>query len=187
MLETVLLSSKQKKISADSYHHTKLNKISAADGKLNQQIQLQDRVELAEDTLPPLTYSNSMTINGHEGGKYRLLQGLVANLLKEQSISTEIIIGDNEIKITELSQQEAQEIIADEGYFGVEQTSERIFQLATAIAGGDPTRIDAVREGVEKGFQEALDAFNGWLPDISYKTYDAVVVKLDNWAADQQK
>jgi hypothetical protein len=35
---------------------------------------------------------------------------------------------------------------------------------------------------VENGFQEALDAFGGRLPDISYDTYDAVMKKLDDWA-----
>jgi hypothetical protein len=50
------------------------------------------------------------------------------------------------------------------------------------IAGGDHSRLDAIKEGVEKGFNEALEAFGGWLPDISYDTYDAVMNKLDTWA-----
>jgi hypothetical protein len=54
------------------------------------------------------------------------------------------------------------------------------------MAGGDPAQIDAIRQGVEKGFQEALDAFGGWLPDISYKTYDTVMQKLDDWANVEQ-
>jgi hypothetical protein len=35
---------------------------------------------------------------------------------------------------------------------------------------------------VDKGFNEALEAFGGTLPEISYKTYDAVMEKLDAWA-----
>lgn len=50
------------------------------------------------------------------------------------------------------------------------------------MAGNDPARIDAIREGVEKGFQEAQDAFGGELPQISYDTYDSLMNKLDEWA-----
>ena len=35
---------------------------------------------------------------------------------------------------------------------------------------------------MESGFEEALDAFGGWLPDLSHDTYDAVMDKLDDWA-----
>ena len=39
-------------------------------------------------------------------------------------------------------------------------------------------------EGVNQGFNEAMEAFGGWLPDISYDTLDTVMEKLDAWAAD---
>lgn len=182
MLETTLLNPQNRKVPTNIFDYNKAAKISVGDGTVNQQTQAKDHVSLHDDTHPPLTYSSSMTINGDEGAKYRLLQEMVASLLGEQFISTEVVIEDKQINITELPQKEVEKLIADEGYFGVEQTSERIFQLATGFAGGDPSRVDAVREGVAKGFQEALDAFNGWLPDISYKTYDAVMTKLDNWA-----
>jgi hypothetical protein len=97
------------------------------------------------------------------------------------------MVGDNsEIDIANLSRQDAQELIADDGYFGVEQTSERIFQFAVGIGGGDVGRLDAIKEGIQKGFQDALDAFGGWLPDISYKTMDKVMEKLDKWASEAQ-
>ena len=145
-----------------------------------------DKVTLQGESTVTLTYSSSMTLNGDEGARYSMLQGLVANLLKEQGIDTMVMAGDTEIDITALTPKEAQELIADDGYFGVEQTSDRIFQFAVGIAGGDPARLDAVKEGVEQGFQEALDAFGGWLPDISYQTYDAVMERLDQWAAESE-
>ncbi len=49
------------------------------------------------------------------------------------------------------------------------------------IAGGDTSRIDAIREGIDRGFEQARQAFGGVLPDISYDTYDAVMKKLDDW------
>ncbi len=146
-----------------------------------------DRITLQGESTVALTYSSSKTLKADEGGKYAMLQSLVANLLKEQGIDTKIVIeDDNEIDITTLTPDEAQALVADDGYFGVQQTSDRIFQFAVGIAGGDPSRIDAIKEGVDNGFQEALDAFGGTLPDISYDTYDAVMEKLDKWVEETQ-
>ena len=130
-----------------------------------------------------MTYSSTLTMeSGEDQDQYSLLRGLVTSMLKEQGIDFKVANGDQETDISEITQKEATELIADDGYFGVDQTSDRIVDFAIAIAGGDPTRLDAIKEGVEKGFNEALDAFGGWLPDISYDTYDAVMNKLDTWA-----
>ncbi len=143
----------------------------------------QDSVTITHNQEVSMTYSSSLTIQTGDGqDQYNLLRGLVANMLKEQGIDFKVAAGDQEIDISEISQEEATALIADDGYFGVEQTSDRIADFAIAIAGGDPSKLEAIKEGVEKGFNEALDAFNGWLPDISYDTYDAVMNKLDAWA-----
>jgi hypothetical protein len=123
-----------------------------------------------------------MSLENTAGDGFDLLRGLVLNIFKEQGLDYTIATDDGEIDISTISPEKAQELIADDGYFGVEKTSERIFNFAVGMAGGDPARIDAIRQGVENGFQEALDAFGGWLPDISYETYDAVMQKLDDWA-----
>lgn len=141
-----------------------------------------DRVTLSYHTESVVTYDGSMTLKGTKGDGFDLLRGLVLNMFKEQGIDYKILSDDAEIDISTLTPEKAQDLVADDGYFGVEKTSERIFDLAVGIAGGDPARIDAIRAGVEKGFQEAYDAFGGWLPDISYDTYDAVMNKLDDWA-----
>ncbi len=116
------------------------------------------------------------------GDGFDLLRGLILNIFKEQGLDYKIATDTSEVDISTLTPEKAQELIADDGYFGVEKTSERIFQFAVGLAGGDPARIDAIRDGVQNGFQEALDAFGGKLPDISYDTYDSVMKKLDDWA-----
>ncbi len=142
-----------------------------------------DKVTLSYSSESVLTYDSTMTLQGNKGDGFDLLRGLVLNMLKEQGIDSKIATGDNtNIDINTITPTQAQDLVASDGYFGVEKTSQRIFDLAVGIAGGDPTRVDAVRAGVEKGFQEAKKAFGGSLPDISYKTYDAVMKKLDDWA-----
>jgi hypothetical protein len=142
-----------------------------------------DQVSLSYRSESVTTYNSSMTMEGVLTDAYDLLRGLVLNIVEKQGIDSTFTAGETEVDLSTLSQEEAQELVADDGYFGVEKTSDRIFNFAVGIAGGDPSRIDAIREGVQQGFDEALDAFGGWLPDISYDTYDAVMNKLDEWVA----
>lgn len=145
-----------------------------------------DQVDLTYTAESVTTYNRSMSLENKAGDGFDLLRGLVLNIFKEQGIEYKIATDNSEIDLSTVTPEEAQELIADDGYFGVEKTSERIFNFAVGMAGGDPAKIDAIRQGVEKGFQEALDAFGGWLPDISYETYDTVMQKLDDWAGIDQ-
>ncbi len=141
-----------------------------------------DKVTLSYSSESVMTYDSSMTLQGNRGDGFDLMRGLVLNMFKEQGVDYQIATGDTQIDISTITPEEAQDLVADDGYFGVDKTSQRIFDLAVGIAGGDPARLDAVRAGVEQGFQEAFKAMGDWLPDISYKTYDAVMQKLDDWA-----
>ena len=77
---------------------------------------------------------------------------------------------------------QAQADIADDGYWGVEQTSDRIVEFAKALTGGDASKMEEMKAAFEKGFKAATGAWGSKLPDISNKTYDAVMKKFDDWA-----
>ena len=77
---------------------------------------------------------------------------------------------------------QAEKDIAEDGYWGVEQTSNRIIDFATALTGGDPDKIEEMREAFKKGYKMAEDTWGGKLPDISQRTYDAVMEKFDKLA-----
>lgn len=77
---------------------------------------------------------------------------------------------------------QAQADIAEDGYWGVNQTSDRIIQFATALTGGDPDKIEEMREAFKKGYAQAEETWGGSLPDISKQTYDAVMKKFDELA-----
>jgi hypothetical protein len=81
--------------------------------------------------------------------------------------------------ITELSQDEAKELISEDGYFSVENTAMRIFDFAVSGAGDDPEKLQAARDAILKGFKEAEQLFGGKLPDISYETLDKILEMLD--------
>lgn len=76
---------------------------------------------------------------------------------------------------------QAQADIAEDGYWGIEQTSDRILDFAKALTGGDPDKIDEMQEAFIKGFKQAEEKWGGELPEISQKTYDAVLEKFKAW------
>ena len=82
---------------------------------------------------------------------------------------------------------QAQADIADDGYWGVDQTSSRIIDFANALTGGDPDKIEDMRAAFEKGFKKAAKTWGGNLPDISQRTYDAVMKKFDKMAEEAKK
>lgn len=82
---------------------------------------------------------------------------------------------------------QAQADIAEDGYWGVNQTSDRIIDFAKALTGGDPDKIEDMRAAFEKGFKKAGKTWGGDLPDISQRTYDAVMEKFDKMAEEAKK
>ncbi|MCL1980703.1 MAG: hypothetical protein FWG62_06475 [Proteobacteria bacterium] len=149
------------------------------------QIGVTDTINLRSESISAATYTGDLRLAGDDDARFNMLRSLVANLLQQQGIKTAIATGERTIDLNSITAKEAQDLISEDGYFGVEKTSERIFQSAVGSAGGDPAHIDAIKEGIEKGFAEAKKAFGGWLPDISYATYDAVMRKLDQWVGQQ--
>ena len=77
---------------------------------------------------------------------------------------------------------QAQKDIADDVYWGVNQTSDRIIEFAKALVGDDPEKAEQMRAAFEKGFKAATKSWGQKLPDISQRTYDAVMSKFDDWA-----
>ena len=68
----------------------------------------------------------------------------------------------------------AQELVSEDGFFGVRQTSERLLEFARAYAGNDVARIERMQAAFERGFANAERAWGGNLPEISHQTRDAV-------------
>lgn len=150
--------------------------------KETNSVVVSDQVSISYESTSASLYDYDMSLEKTAGDGLDLLRGLVLNIFKEQGLDYKFQTTDGEIDLETLTPEKAQELVADDGYFGVEKTAERIFNFAVGIAGGDPARLDAIKEGVDKGFQEALKAFGGELPQISYDTYDTVMNKLDDWA-----
>ncbi len=94
------------------------------------------------------------------------------------------ILSSGDFTVDPATKAQAQADIAEDGYWGVEQTSQRILDFATALTGGDPDKIEEMRSAFQKGFDQAKEIWGGELPEISQKTYDAVMAGFDKMAED---
>ncbi|MDD3305732.1 MAG: hypothetical protein PHO29_01345 [Acetobacterium sp.] len=104
----------------------------------------------------------------------------VNQVLKDLADGKEVdIVVDSETQAT------AQEAISEDGYFGVNKTSERIVDFAKALSGGDKSKIETLRNAFKEGFESAKEAFGGELPEISQQTYDKVMQGFDDWAKEE--
>jgi anti-sigma28 factor (negative regulator of flagellin synthesis) len=114
------------------------------------------------------------------------LRDQITKVFSDQGMATQFKAGDQNVDLQQLTPEEAQKLVGEDGYFGVEKTSQRLADIAIGAAGGDVSKLDVMKKGLEQGLAGAKKAFGNWLPDISYATYDAAVKKLDAWAANQQ-
>lgn len=88
-------------------------------------------------------------------------------------------IGYDGKPIADLSKEEAQKLVSEEGFFGVKKTSERIANFVINGAGGDEGMMRAGREGMLLGFKEAQTMWGDELPDISKETMAKAVEMVD--------
>lgn len=81
--------------------------------------------------------------------------------------------------ITELSVDEANDLLSQEGFFGINQTSSRVADFVLSFAGDDVELLKEGREGIVGGFEEAQKLFKGQLPEISLQTQERTLSLID--------
>lgn len=127
-------------------------------------------------------------VKAAEAAKAESMQALLSSMLKTQySKYAQAMPSSNlgkyfsNLEVDEATRLQAQKDIADDGYWGVEQTAGRILDFAKALAGDDLDKMNEMKAAVEKGFKIAEDLWGGSLPEISGRTYDRVMQGFDEW------
>lgn len=115
------------------------------------------------------------------------LRDLVERMLSKQgqtlNHATDIygLLREGKVEVDEATRTQARKDIAEDGYWGVEQTSERLFSFAKALTGGDPSKADEMIEAVKKGFKVAEKAWGGELPQLCKDTLARTISKMEDW------
>ena len=93
-------------------------------------------------------------------------------------------IGYNGKSLNELTSDEANDLISENGFFGIANTADRIASFVLNGAGDDVEKLKAGRDGVAKGFEDAKKIWGGELPEISQKTIEKTLETLDKKIAE---
>ena len=114
--------------------------------------------------------------------KNQHLQNLVNQLMGEQAKKyTTLADLFKNMEADPATIEQAKKDISEDGYWGVEQTSDRLVSMAQALSGGDPTKADELIAAMKKGFEEATGDWGEELPEICKKTIDTAVEKMEKW------
>lgn len=97
-----------------------------------------------------------------------------------------ILIGTSEFALPAVgtTPEEAAAAVADGGAYSVDSVATRIMDMATAIAGGDSEKLQAMQAAVEKGFEQAgitwKDAMGeDNMPQITQDTHNEITKRFN--------
>jgi len=111
---------------------------------------------------------------------YESLRRIVIELLERQGLSADRLkeAGMKSVDVDETARAEAARLIADDGPLGAEAVSNRIVDFAIALSGGDKAKLGELKGAIKEGFRQVKEMLGG-LPEVSMRTYDLIMEKLD--------
>lgn len=114
------------------------------------------------------------------------LADIVRKMFSDQagvSKLSELFTPENLKDVSQADIDKAKEDISEDGYWGIKQTSQRLFDFASALAGDDPEKMKEMQEAMEKGFKEATGAWGDELPEICKETLGAANKMFEEYYA----
>ena len=96
-------------------------------------------------------------------------------------------LASGEFEVDPATRAQAQEDISEDGYWGVKQTSQRLFDFASALAGDDVEMMKKMQDAMMKGFDQATQTWGRELPEISQQTIDAANKLFEDYYASKQE
>lgn len=156
-----------------------------------------DRVEFSKDTKVTNKMSDSeraslvQSLKADLDNQMARFTNMMTQMFQKQGMSASMAqggdfwrtIASGNFTVDAQTKAEAQEAISENGFWGVSQTSQRIFDFAAAVAGDDVEKMKEMQAAVEKGFKQAGAAWGGSLPSICDETHSAVSKLFDEYYA----
>lgn len=121
-------------------------------------------------------------LKADQESRQQSLMNIVSDMLGQQTKTYGIAFEDDSVwkmfaegnfTVDEAAKKQAQEDISEDGYWGVKQTAQRMFDFASALAGDDVDQMKEMQKAMAKGFDQATKAWGRELPDISNQTMEA--------------
>ena len=140
-----------------------------------------DKTKLSEDDRKAIVAQLKADQEKRQSQLTNLVQDMISKQTNTFGAANNIwsFLAKGNFTVDAATKEQAQKDIAEDGYWGVKQTSERILSFATALAGNDSKNLEKMRDAFLKGYEKAEKTWGGKLPDISKRTYDAVLEGFD--------
>ena len=90
-------------------------------------------------------------------------------------------------KVDAATKAQAQKDISEDGYYGVKQTSQRLFDFASALAGDDVDKMKEMQKAMEKEFKQATKTWGRELPAICKETMNAANKLFEDYYSSKEK
>lgn len=115
-------------------------------------------------------------LKSEQADRQQQLVSIVNDMMLKQAGAQDSVwkfLASGKFEVDAATKAQAEQDISEDGYYGVKQTSERLFDFAMALAGDDVDKMKEMQAAVEKGFKLATKAWGRDLPEISHQTLDA--------------
>lgn len=93
----------------------------------------------------------------------------------------EDILSNRGGEITSEMIEEAKADVAEDGFFGIEATANRLVEFAKTLSGGNPEKADLLKDTFLEGFSLATEAWGDELPEITQKTKERTIELFEEW------
>ncbi len=141
---------------------------------------LEDSISIGLDTPEVETDGMALKVIGQQGRILRF-RTFVIETLVQQGRMVRLAGGDGPSGLHDVTGEGAKELIGFDGYYGVEQSSARIAELAVSLLSESPEKFDIVMLTIFDGFSDAETALDGVLLEINYKTLDSIQAMVTEW------
>lgn len=150
-----------------------LDKLNALGGKGISQIYL---VQFQQQTM-----STVLNTSNAQAGISNLLGGNDLNSIKSMLSDIDFAsLGYNGKNPLAMNTDELNQLISEEGFFGIDNTANRIADFVIKGAGNDVEKLKKGLEGIKQGFEQAEKIWGGELPQISQDTIEATIKKVSD-------
>lgn len=150
--------------------------------------ELNDGVEFVKtQEEKPVTYNKTAALDylrQAQEARMASFKNMISQLLNKQGEKYNATLPNLKLSLSEEDVANAQKAIEEGGEWSVSAVAGRIMDMAKALSGGDASKIGVLKNAVIKGFKDAEKAWGGQMPEITGKTYDAVMKAFDEWEAE---
>lgn len=117
----------------------------------------------------------------------KTLQGQVGAYGKATGNNMWQQLAGGNVKVDAATRAQAQKDISEDGYYGVKQTSQRLFDFASALAGDDVDKMKEMQKAMEKGFKQAAKTWGRELPAICKETMNAANKLFEDYYSSKEQ